>query len=435
MVVGLCNGASGVAPGDESLARLGEVLQAALLSLAVSIVADGEGSTRTMRLDVTGARDGGEAEAVARAVANSPLVKTAFYGRDANWGRIMQAIGQALGRDGRQALPARIAYEDVVIVEHGQPAALDSVQQGRLAAVMQQPEIALSVALNGPGAASDRLLQRPHARLRHPQRGVLHMTVRHQKTVKTLLEAMPYIRRFWGTTVVLKYGGAAMTSPRLQEQFAEDVVLLRLVGMKPVVVHGGGPQISTHMKRLGMEPKFVDGQRVTDEATMEVAKMVLVGKVNKEIVGLINRHGGTAVGISGEDGRLLQVAPKQHRDVAGNEVDLGFVGEVDRGQRRRPRPAGRGQHPGRRQRRRRRLGRGVQRQRRHGRRRAGGGARRREDHLPHRRRGHLRGAGRRDRRRSPSATSPTSARWWPPAASPAACSPRRRPCAGRWRPA
>ena len=154
------------------------------------------------------------------------------------------------------------------------------------------------------------------------------MTVRHQKTVKTLIEAMPYIRCFWGTTVVLKYGGAAMTSPRLQEQFAEDVVLLRLVGMKPVVVHGGGPQIGSHMKRLGMMPAFVDGQRITDEATMEVAKMVLVGKVNKEIVGLINRHGGTAVGISGEDGRLLQVAPKQHVDEAGNEVDLGFVGEV-----------------------------------------------------------------------------------------------------------
>ncbi len=154
MVVGLCNGASGVKPGGESLARLGEVLQAALLSLAVSIVADGEGSTRTMRLDVTGARDRGEAESVARAVANSPLVKTAFYGRDANWGRIMQAIGQALGRGGREALPARIAYEDVVIVEHGQPAALDSIQQARLAAVMQQPEIALTVALNGPGAVA-----------------------------------------------------------------------------------------------------------------------------------------------------------------------------------------------------------------------------------------------------------------------------------------
>jgi acetylglutamate kinase len=155
------------------------------------------------------------------------------------------------------------------------------------------------------------------------------MTVRHQKTVKTLLEAMPYIRRFWGATVVLKYGGAAMTSPRLQEQFAEDVVLLRLVGMRPIVVHGGGPAISRHMARLGMEPEFVDGHRVTDEATMEVAKMVLVGKVNKEIVGLINRHGGSAVGISGQDGRLLKVTPKKHTDAAGNDVDLGFVGEVD----------------------------------------------------------------------------------------------------------
>ena len=155
------------------------------------------------------------------------------------------------------------------------------------------------------------------------------MTVRHQKSVKTLLEAMPYIRRFWGTTVVLKYGGAAMTSPHLQAQFAEDIVLLRLVGMKPVVVHGGGLEISRYMARLGMQAEFVDGHRVTDEATMEIAKMVLVGKVNKEIVGLINRHGGTAVGISGEDGRLLKVTPKQHQDEAGNDVDLGFVGEVD----------------------------------------------------------------------------------------------------------
>ena len=151
-VLGLCNGASGVRPGEEGLARLGQAMEAALLALAVSIVADGEGSTRTMKLTVTGARDAVAAEAVARAVANSPLVKTAFYGRDANWGRIMQAIGQALGRDGHRALPARISYEDVVIVERGQPAALDEVQQGRLLDIMHQPEIDLNVALNGPGA-------------------------------------------------------------------------------------------------------------------------------------------------------------------------------------------------------------------------------------------------------------------------------------------
>ncbi len=154
------------------------------------------------------------------------------------------------------------------------------------------------------------------------------MTIRHQKTVKTLLEAMPYIRRFWGSTVVFKYGGAAMTSPVLQGQFAEDIVLLRLCGMRPVVVHGGGNEITRQLARLGMETRFVGGHRVTDEATMEVAKMVLVGKVNKEIVGLINRHGGSAVGISGEDGRLLQVTQRQHVDADGNDVDLGFVGDV-----------------------------------------------------------------------------------------------------------
>ncbi len=106
-MLGLCNGASGVKPGEEGLARLGRALDAALLALALSIVADGEGSTRTMKLTVTGAQDEGRAEAVARAVANSPLVKTAFFGRDPNWGRIMQAIGQALGRDGHDHLPAR----------------------------------------------------------------------------------------------------------------------------------------------------------------------------------------------------------------------------------------------------------------------------------------------------------------------------------------
>jgi glutamate N-acetyltransferase/amino-acid N-acetyltransferase len=150
-VIGLCNGASGVKPGEASLAVLGEALTAALLRLAVSIVADGEGSTRTMKLVVTGAKTHEQAEAVARAVANSPLVKTAFYGKDPNWGRIMQAIGQALGRHGHTALPAHIAYEDVVIVEGGHPAVLDEAAQERLSAVMHQPEIALNVALNGPG--------------------------------------------------------------------------------------------------------------------------------------------------------------------------------------------------------------------------------------------------------------------------------------------
>jgi acetylglutamate kinase len=154
------------------------------------------------------------------------------------------------------------------------------------------------------------------------------MTVRHQKTVQTLLEAMPYIRRFWGKTIVVKYGGAAMTSPHLQGEFAADIVLLRLVGMKPVVVHGGGAEISRVMNKLDLKVEFVDGQRVTDAAAMDVARMVLVGKVNKEIVGLINRHGGTAVGLSGEDGRLITARRREHVDANGDSHDLGFVGDV-----------------------------------------------------------------------------------------------------------
>jgi acetylglutamate kinase len=143
--------------------------------------------------------------------------------------------------------------------------------------------------------------------------------------VATLLEALPYIRDFHGKTVVIKYGGAAMTEPALTEEFARDVVLLKYVGMNPVVVHGGGPDITRYMERLGMEVRFVEGLRVSDEATVEVAKMVLVGKQNKDIVLRLNRHGQPAVGLCGDDGSLFTVK----KQLAG-QTDIGFVGEIER---------------------------------------------------------------------------------------------------------
>ncbi len=149
------------------------------------------------------------------------------------------------------------------------------------------------------------------------------------RRAEVLLEALPYIREFRGKTVVIKYGGAAMERADLKEPFALDVILLRLVGMKPVIVHGGGPQIGTLMKRLGKEPRFVGGMRVTDEETVEIVEMVLVGKINKEIVGLINHHGGKAVGLSGKDAGLLRARKRKHRLPTGEEVDLGLVGEVE----------------------------------------------------------------------------------------------------------
>jgi acetylglutamate kinase len=146
------------------------------------------------------------------------------------------------------------------------------------------------------------------------------------RDVGTLLEALPYIREFHGKTVVIKYGGAAMEDPDLGEEFARDVVLLKYVGLNPIVVHGGGPEISGYMKRLGLEVEFVGGLRVSDEKTVEVAKMVLVGKVNKEIVLRLSRHGQPAVGLCGDDGSLFRVA----RRFGPDGQDIGFVGRIER---------------------------------------------------------------------------------------------------------
>jgi acetylglutamate kinase len=149
-----------------------------------------------------------------------------------------------------------------------------------------------------------------------------------REKARVLMEALPYIKEYYGKTVVVKFGGNAMENDELKERFASDIVLMRYVGMNPVIVHGGGPQVTHYMERLSLEVRFVDGHRVTDAATMEVAKMVLVGKVNKEIVSLINGHGTLAVGLSGEDGNLLRARKRTHSH-AGKEVDLGFVGEVE----------------------------------------------------------------------------------------------------------
>jgi acetylglutamate kinase len=143
-------------------------------------------------------------------------------------------------------------------------------------------------------------------------------------SVETLLEALPYIREFHGRTVVIKYGGAAMRDEALREDFATDVVLLKYVGLNPVIVHGGGPDITNYMERLGMEVRFVEGVRVSDPETVEIAKMVLLGKVNSDIVMRLNRHGQPAVGLSGEDGDLFHIRPHAKAD------ELGFVGEIAR---------------------------------------------------------------------------------------------------------
>ena len=149
-----------------------------------------------------------------------------------------------------------------------------------------------------------------------------------------LTESLPYIRRFSGKTLVVKYGGNAMENEELKNSFARDIVLMKLVGFNPVVVHGGGPQISSLLKRIGKESRFVDGMRVTDSETMDVVEMVLGGLVNKEIVNNINRHGGSAVGLTGKDGGLIRARKmtitRQSPDLKAPEIiDIGHVGEVE----------------------------------------------------------------------------------------------------------
>ena len=148
-----------------------------------------------------------------------------------------------------------------------------------------------------------------------------------------LLEALPYIRRFYNKTIVIKYGGHAMVDENLKSLFAKDIVMMKYIGINPVIVHGGGPQIGSHLKKLGKASRFIQGMRVTDEETMDIVEMVLAGRVNKEIVGLINQHGGKAVGLSGKDGNMIRaekyyLSDDKAKDTPPEIIDLGLVGKV-----------------------------------------------------------------------------------------------------------
>ena len=154
-----------------------------------------------------------------------------------------------------------------------------------------------------------------------------------QERAEILLEALPYIRRFYNKTIVVKYGGHAMVDDELKRLFAMDIVMMKYIGINPVVVHGGGPQIGAVLKKLGKESRFIQGMRVTDEETMNIVEMVLVGSVNKEIVGLINRSGGKAVGLSGKDGNLTRAEKyylneEKQKDMPTEIIDVGLVGKV-----------------------------------------------------------------------------------------------------------
>ena len=304
-------------------AALAEALTAACAELALQMVADAEGGTKVVRVRVIGAADSDSALRAARRVAESNLVKSSWYGEDANWGRILSELGSA----GTPFDPDRVtvAYGSVTVCRDGVGVDHDDgrAEQGALRSRVR--DHLRSRPRERVGVDDQR---RPHAGLRRAQHGTIVSRVDLPAPVKAavLCDALPYIRRFAGRTVVVKYGGNALAdqvageSSRTLEQFAEDVVLLQSIGILPVVVHGGGPQIGSLMARLGKVPEFRGGLRVTDSETLDIARMVLVGKVNRDIVGVINVHGPIAVGLSGEDAGLITAAAR--------DPELGYVGDV-----------------------------------------------------------------------------------------------------------
>ncbi len=300
--------------------------------MARAIAADGEGATKLLIVDVAGVPDREMARDLARAVAGGSLVKSGIFGGDPSWGRILAALGARIGARGFAVDPAGVTLDiqGTRVYGQGGPVAFD---KDDLSKKMRAAEIAVRLDL-GVGPASARALgcdltfdyvkinaeyySGPAAQPVHQPVGVGNRPL--------IVEALSYIRRFAGKRAVIKYGGAAMIDPALKRSFAEEMVLLQSAGLRPVIVHGGGPEITKTLEKMGRKSEFADGQRITGAEEVRVVEMVLTGRINTEIVGLINSLGGNAIGLSGKDGRLLvahKLAP------APGKPDLGFVGEIE----------------------------------------------------------------------------------------------------------
>jgi acetylglutamate kinase len=336
-VIALANGAAGapaITAGSPEFAALQSVLTEICAELARAIAADGEGATKLLVVDVAGVPDREMARDLARSVAGGSLVKSGIFGGDPSWGRILAALGARIGARSFAVDPAGVTLDiqGVRVYEHGGPVAFDA---NDLATKMRAAEITVRLDL-GVGPASARALgcdlTFDYVKINAEYYGgssakvpAAHVPIGAANR-PLIVESLSYIRRFAGKRAVIKYGGAAMVDPALKRSFAEELVLLQSAGLRPVIVHGGGPEITKTLEKMGRKSEFADGQRITGPEEVRVVEMVLTGRINTEIVGLINSLGGNAIGLSGKDGRLLmahKLAP------APGKPDLGFVGEIE----------------------------------------------------------------------------------------------------------
>ena len=336
-VIALANGRSGARPIEgrgADLERFSTALHEVCADLARAIAADGEGATKLLIVDVEGLRDRAVARDLARAIAGGSLVKTGVFGGDPSWGRILAALGARLGARSLDVDVSRVTLDvqGTRVYEGGGPVAFD---RDRLSEAMLTSEIAVRLDLQGGPEKARALgcdLTYDYVKINAeyystPKAGTAAARAPRPSVDRAaVVEALSYIQRFTGKRAVIKYGGAAMIDPALKRSFAQEVVLLQSAGLRPIIVHGGGPEITRTLEKLGQKTEFADGQRVTGAEDVRVVEMVLTGKVNTEIVGLLNTVGGRAIGLSGKDGRLLmahKLAP------APGKPDLGFVGEIE----------------------------------------------------------------------------------------------------------
>lgn len=342
-VFALANGLAGNAPITDpgpSLALFQGALDQLCKQMAKEIAADGEGATKLLEVSVSGAPSEEIALDLARSVAGSSLVKTAIFGADPNWGRVLASIGARAGTmkyDAVEPAAARVAVQDLAVYDRA-PLAYDAQI---LKARMREPEVRVQVDLRAgsQGAVAwgcdlsydyvkinadytSLIVRRPDGGVGKDDRLSNYSPT---FKVQLLVEALSYIRKFSGTRCVIKYGGAAMVKESLKRSFCDDIGLLRSVGLRPIVVHGGGPEITRTLEKLGGKSEFVDGIRVTNASDLKVVEMVLTGAINTDLVTLLNQEFGHAVGVSGKDGGLLRA-----RKLITEGRDLGQVGEVTR---------------------------------------------------------------------------------------------------------
>ncbi len=338
----LANGLAGnpriQAPGPD-LERFETALADLLGEMARAMASDGEGATRMLEVVVEGAPDDAIAADCARAIASSPLVKASLFGADPNWGRILATVGARAGARGWPIDPFRagVTIQGITVFSGGAPADVD---REALRERMRETRVDILVRLDaGPARAvawgcdlsydyvkinadyTSLIVQHADGGVGKDDR-VSNYSPTFKRTL--LAEALKYIAAFSGQVAVIKFGGAAMVKDSLKEAFAEDVALLKKVGLKPVVVHGGAPEITRTLEKLGERSEFVDGLRVTDAQALPIVEMVLTGKVNQELVALLNVRNAGAVGLSGKDGRLLRAK----KAVFESGRDFGHLGEI-----------------------------------------------------------------------------------------------------------